>query len=99
MFFEVMRDAVTIGFAAVFLQSVAGSVSPDIWWLIERFGLPTIFLLILWAHSARKETRYHRETRADWAENNKYLRQLVSETKAASYCRYKDYGNEKTSIQ
>lgn len=100
MFFDAMRDAVTIGFGVVIFQTVTGSISPDIWYLVERFGLPTIFLLILWASSSRKESRYHRETRADWAENNKYLRQLVSETKAANYCHYqKHYGNEKSSIE
>lgn len=56
--------------------------------LIEKFGLPVAFLSIVWVFFSRQNDRRHTEQREFWADNNRYLRELVKESRGQ--CKFRD---------
>ncbi len=76
-----LMSVTTFAFADLFSNA-------DIWDKIERFGLPTVLLLIVVYFAHRQNEKRMSEQREFWADNNSYLRMLIKETRANNPCKF-----------
>lgn len=66
----------------VFFQEAAPAGLFD---AVREFGFPVVFCLILWFWFSKQNEKRHQEQVAFWADNNKYLRELVNK---ANHCKF-----------
>lgn len=66
-----------------------------IWGILEKFGVPVLFSILIFKYFSRQVEQRHLEQREFWNANNDYLRRLVL-TMQDNYCGYKNHGKEKT---
>ena len=72
-----------IFYSLTMLQAATAGI--DFASIMERFGFPVAFCLLLWFFFSKQNEKRHKEQTEFWADNNKYLRELVDKQ---SHCKF-----------
>jgi len=64
------------------------SAESGIMQIFERVGIPLGFAVLFWVFFSRQLEKRHKEQREFWADNNKYLRELIDQFRKGSGCKY-----------
>lgn len=83
-----MKDLVIPAILSLFYYQTSAETTVGIWWAIERFGVPTVFLVVLWWQSYKQNEKRLQEARQFWSDNNAYLRELIREYRLSGSCKF-----------